>query len=115
MTNLPLRTWGELVTREVRQHLPDVRAVRSRSSITWTRGQHSARLSAEPGIWWVSFGKGRTYCETPDARSAHVAAANIVIHFDPRWCRGFDAEPYSEADMKRMEGEPRPLRSTLGA
>lgn len=115
MTSLPLRTWAELVTLEVRQRLPDVRASRSRSSVTWTLGQHSASLSVEPGIWWVSFGKGRTYFEAPDARAAHVAASNIVCHFDARWCRGIDAEPYSEVEMKRIEGEPRPLRSTLGA
>jgi hypothetical protein len=97
MTNLPLRTWAELLTREVRARLPDVRATGSRSSVTWTRGQRSARLSAEPGIWWLTFGKGRTYCEWPDAHSAHVAASNIVVHFDARWCRGIDVEPYSEA------------------
>jgi len=115
MTNLPLRTWAELVTREVRERLPDVRAVRSRSSVKWTLGQRSVSLCAESIIWWVSFGKGRTYCEVPDARAAHVAASNIVCHFDARWCRGIDAEPYSEVEIKRIEGEPRPLRSTLGA
>ena len=115
MANLPLQTWAELVTREVRERLPAVRATRSRSSVTWTLGERSASLSAEPGIWWVRFGKARTYCEVPDAQAAHVAASNIVCHFDARWCRGIDAEPYSEVDMKRIEGEPRPLRSTLGA
>jgi hypothetical protein len=114
MPTMPLRAWAELVTHEVRTLLADVRAVRTGSSVTWTRCRHNAKLHAEPGIWWLIAGS-RTYCESPDARAAHIAASNIVCHFDARWCRGIDAEPYSEVEMKRIEGESRPLRRTLGA
>ena len=99
-TAMQLRPWAELVTREVRERLPDVGAVRAGSSITWTRGASRATLSpASQGLWElaVTTTRGfavRTYPARLDVNTAHVAASNIVGRFDPRWCRGLDVEPY---------------------
>jgi hypothetical protein len=113
---MPLRPFAELVTREVRARLPDVRAVRSGSGVTWTRGTAIARLDAAAPYLWeltISTSRGvtcRTYPERMDVDTARVAAANIVGHFDARWCRGIDVKPFSDADMKRFNQN----RSFLG-
>jgi hypothetical protein len=105
---MTLDQYARHVTREVRERLPDVRAVRAGTAITWTRGTSIARLwPAGPSFWelTVSTPRGagcRTYPERLDAHTAHVAASNIVGHFEPRWCRGIDAEPYSDTDMNRF-------------
>jgi hypothetical protein len=105
-TAMQLRPWAELVTREVRERLPDVRAVRTGKTVTWMRGSSIARLSpAGPNLWelTVSTTRGvacRTYPERIDVDTAHVAASNIVAHFDPRWCRGIDVAPYPDSLMR---------------
>jgi hypothetical protein len=110
---LSLREYVELATAKVRERLPDVRAVRKGSTIVWTRGNRTATLdAAAPALWWLHTGRALTYCERPDQAHAHVAASNLLGHFDARWCRGIDHEPFSEAEMKRIEGSPRPLRFT---
>jgi hypothetical protein len=109
---MTLDAYAALITREVRERLPGVRAARRGSTVTWTLGKAAARLDAARADRWelvVAAGEQigcRTYCDCSDPRGAHVAANNIVVHFDPRWCRGIDVEPYSEADMKRL-GEKR--------
>ena len=104
---MSLQPWAELVTRQVRERMPDphaIRAVRAGTTITWTLGKRTATLdAAEPGLWWIVAG-GRTYCEAPDAHAARVAASNILGHFDSRWCRGIDVEPYQDAEIKRLTG-----------
>jgi hypothetical protein len=105
---MPLQPWAELVTREVRTHLPDVRAVRAGTAITWSRGTSRATLAvAGPGLWELSISTARgmtvrTFPERIDVDTAHVAASNIVGHFDPRWCRGIDVQPFSDSDMARF-------------
>ena len=95
-----LRSWAELVTREVRERLPDVRATRRGATVVWKLGGHSATLNAaDPQNWWLRIDTGGcghplTYDEDRNAASARVTAANIVVHFDPRWCCRLDVEPY---------------------
>jgi hypothetical protein len=102
---MQLGPWGELVTREVRERLPDVRASRTGSAVTWVRGTSIARLRATgPGTWELTVSTARitrcrTYPERLDVDTAHVAASNIVGHFDPRWCRGIDVAPYPDSVM----------------
>ena len=108
---LTLRDYAELVTREVRRYLPNVRASRSSTSVTWRLGDFVATLDASKPDWWhVIHTAGpqpvRTHDDRHDVASAHVAASNIVVHFDPCYCRGIDAQPYSDADMRRI----RPMR-----
>jgi hypothetical protein len=97
---MPLQHWAELVTREVRARLPDVRAMRRGTTVVWKLGQHSATLNAaDPRNRWLRIdtgGRGHplTHDEDRNATSARVTAANIVVHFEPRWCRGLDVEPY---------------------
>lgn len=103
-----LQPWAELVTREVRARLPDVRAVRTGSSITWTRDTSRATLGpAGPGLWELAVttarsGAVRSYPKRMDADTAHVAASNIVGHFEPSWCRGIDVAPFTSDEMARF-------------
>ncbi len=106
---MQLRPWAELVTREVRERLPDVRSsARTGNAITWTRGTSRASLTpAGQGLWEFTSRDAAGYrlphiSRRIDVDTAHVAASNLVAHFDDRWCRGIDAEPYSDADMKRF-------------
>ena len=98
--SLPLREYVLLTTAEVRKHLPDVRAMRKGTTIVWRRGNALATLDASEG-WRLDAGS-RTYHERHDARAAHVAASNIVVHFDQRYCRGIDEPPYTVDEMARF-------------
>lgn len=102
---MPLQPWLELVTRQVRVYLPDVRAVRSGTAVTWMRGAAIARLEpAGSGRWELTVTTPRsvacrTYPERMDVDTARVAASNIVGHFDPAWCRGIDVAPFTADEM----------------
>jgi hypothetical protein len=116
--SMSLQPWAELVTRGVRAWLPDVRAARRGETVVWMRGNSIATITPAGASAWelviTTNGKMtiRTYPERTDVDTARVAAGNIVAHFDARWCRGIDHEPYSEAYMRANE-QARPLRSML--
>lgn len=101
---MPMFEWAELVTRTVRKCLPDVRAVRKGTNIVWKLGDHRAILEPAGATWWMRidatsrWAGTRTYDERHSEQSARVAASNIVVHFDPRYCRGFDVEPYTREE-----------------
>jgi hypothetical protein len=105
---MTLDPYAQLVTREVRTRLPDVRAVRTGSSVTWTLGTSRATLGpAGPGLWELAVitARGfavRTYPERMDVDTARIAASNIVGHFDLAWCRGIDVAPFTSDEMGRF-------------
>lgn len=85
---MTLIAFAELVTREVRATLPDVKAARRGAVVTWRLGDCRAQLDGRDATtWWLRIdGAGTasgplTYDEKHDAASAHVAAQNIVTHF----------------------------------
>jgi hypothetical protein len=103
---MTLEHYAQLVTKRVRERLPDVRGVRRGTTVVWTLGRRTATLNAAASnIWWLRIDAGSrggqplTYDERQNADSAHIAASNIVTHFDPRYCRGIDVAPYTDAEM----------------
>jgi len=109
--DLPFDAWAVAVTDRVRAFLPDLAASRSRRVVTWTRGAAQARLDARQHEWWLtisSSGAGTgisTHTERHDRFTADVAASNIVVHFDARYCRGIDVPPYTEHEINVLQGK----------
>jgi hypothetical protein len=100
--SLSLREYAVLMTAEVRKHLPDVSVMRKGATIVWRRGNTVATLNAsDPARWHLEAGS-RTYHESHNARAAYVAASNIVVHFDQRYCRGVEVLPYTIDEMARF-------------
>jgi hypothetical protein len=93
--SLRLREYAILTTAEVRKHLPDVRAMRKGTTIVWRRGNAVATLNASAADHWRLEADSCAYHERHDARAAHVAASNIVVHFDRRYRRGIDEPPFT--------------------
>ena len=89
---------------------PEVSAARNGKGVTWMNGGCTAELDASRAIWRVRIEAMLTYDERKIVDSAYVAAWNLLEHFDLRWCRGIDHEPYSEIEMKRFSEK----RSFLG-
>jgi hypothetical protein len=100
--SLSLREYAILTTAEVRKHLPDVRAMRKGSTIVWRRGNAVATLNASAADHWRLDAGSSTYHERHDARAAHVAASNIVVHFERRYCRGIDVPPFTIDELARF-------------
>lgn len=98
--------WAVLVTTIVREYLPMVTGLRKSDSVVWKYGAKTATLTIQDHSWWMAINTGegtpppRTFDNRHDAESARVAAANIVIHFEPRYCQGLDVEPYPVGSMK---------------
>jgi hypothetical protein len=99
--SLRLREYAILTTAEVRKHLPDVHAMRKGTTIVWRRGNAVATLNASAADHWRLDVGSCTYHERHDARAAHVAASNIVVHFDIRYCRGIRVPPYTDEELAR--------------
>jgi hypothetical protein len=100
--SLSLREYALLTTAEVRKHLPDVRAMRRGTTVVWRRWNAVATLNASAADHWRLETGSCTYHERHDARGAHVAASNIVVHFDRRYCRGIDVPPFTVDEMARF-------------
>jgi hypothetical protein len=102
---MELQPWAEVVTRTVRKYLPDVRAFRKGKNIVWKLQGHRAILEPDGNTWWMRITDKtgavgpRSFDERHDAASAGIAANNIVVHFDPRWCRGIDVAPFDSAQV----------------
>jgi hypothetical protein len=109
---LSLPAWAKTVTSRAREFLPEIRAVQKGRTIVWTRGSHRATLEAGRDDWWMkissSSGTGTgvsTHSDRHDHYTAMVAASNIVVHFDPRFCRGLEAEPYTQHELDILLGK----------
>jgi len=110
--DLPLIAWATIVTKRVREFLPDVSASHRRKIVVWIRGRCEARLDGTRSAWWLHItstngaGPGiSTHSERHDRFTAEVAASNIVVHFDGRFCRGLSVAPYSEHEYKMLQAK----------
>jgi hypothetical protein len=96
-----------LVIDTVRRHLPDVAASRLATRATWRRSAYVPMLTAAGDrlrskiVQRDRGGNCHTYSEQLDERTASVDANNIVVHFDPRFCRGIDVAPHARAEIAR--------------
>lgn len=109
---LPLPAWAKAVTTRAREFLPEIRAIQKGRTIVWTFGARYATLDASTDDWWIkiapSSGAGTgvsTHSDRHDLFTAMVAASNLVAHFDPRFCRGLDTEPYSQQELDNLLGK----------
>jgi hypothetical protein len=76
--------------------------LRTGATIVWRRGNDVATLNGSDAARWRLESGSHTYHESHDARAAHVAASNIVVHFDQRYCRGTDMPPFTVDEMARF-------------
>jgi hypothetical protein len=108
--DLPFEAWARAVTERVRACLPDVTGTKRGRVVVWSRGATQARLDASRRDWWMSIasstGAGTgilTHTERHDRFTAEVAASNIVVHFDARFCRGLNVPPYTEHELNILQ------------
>jgi hypothetical protein len=109
---LSLPAWAKAVTSRAREFLPEIRAVQKGRAIVWTFGTQCATLDASRDDWWMNIGSSRgagtgvsTHSDRHDHLTAMVAASNIVVHFDPRFCRGLETEPYTQHELESLLGK----------
>jgi hypothetical protein len=89
----------------------DVRATMRRRLVVWTLGRAEARLDATRPDWWLTITSSTggafgisTHSDRHDRFTAEITAANIIIHFDSRFCRGLDVDRYTEHELAMMNG-----------
>ena len=95
------------MTARIREFLgSELRAVMRQRTVVWTYGRAEARLDATRYEWWLKVSSSAagtgisTHSDRHDRHTAEVTAANIVIHFESRFCRGLNVTPYSEHELK---------------
>lgn len=110
--DLPLDDWARAVAERVRKYLPDVGAAKAGRVITWRRGTAVATLDAGRLDWRLQINSSNLtgtgiacHSNRHDRFTAGVAASNIVVHFDIRYCRGLDVPPYSEREINTLLGK----------
>jgi len=119
--SLTLEAWARAVTDRVRHFLPEVQAMRRGRTVTWSRGNAQAILDASRAEWWLTIrttsaqhsglaaavrhdtaGGFATHSDRHDDFTAEVTAANIVVHFDARFCRGLGLPPYTDHELAAL-------------
>jgi hypothetical protein len=108
---LTLEKWARRVTDRARRFLPELRATGSGRTVTWACGPILAVLNAGGPDWWLQIpsatgGPGSsTHTDRHDGFTAEVATSNIVVHFDPRFCRGLSSPPYTDHELQILTGK----------
>ena len=92
---LPMPTWASIVTRGIRDRLPEMRADRTDDRVTWTCAGHVVTLSAERSTWSLDFVKPTgtsaprhpgVYVDRHDAFTATACAGTMTSVFSAEFC-----------------------------
>jgi hypothetical protein len=92
---LPMPTWASIVTRRIRDRLPEVRAARVGDRIRWTYGGHVVTAEIDGAIRWVHFAKPTgaaaprhpsVFTNRHDVFTAHCVAGTMLAFFSAEFC-----------------------------